>query len=613
MPGLGTIIPRVLLAFTMVTCIMGAPKAGDFELIVLHNNDMHARFEQTGAYSNDCSPSDVASNRCYGGFARVAHKVREYRATEASGGLPVLYLNAGDTYTGTPWFAVYKDNITAAFLNLLKPDAISLGNHEFDLGVNGLVPFLNEVDFPVLVTNLDLSKTPDMQTTKSLKRSAIFTKAGVQIGVIGYLTPETKQLTPVNTVEFLDEIETINKEATALKAQGVNILIALGHSGLERDKEIAAMCPDIDLVIGGHSHTFLYSGTAPDVEDPAGPYPVMVKNAAGKEVPVVQAYAFTKYLGYLHLTFDAAGNLIEFDGSPMLLNGTVERDSDVLQLLEQYRPGIVALDEQIGHTNVFLDSSRCRFEECNIGNMIADSLVVTYAATREQSTDGFWTDAAIGFVQGGGIRASLNVGPITMKDLKTVLPFGNAKVVTDITGAQLHRMLEQSVYRYDGVSGYGEFLQMAGVHVEYDLALPPHQRVVRVEVRCARCQVPSYEPLKEDELYRVILSQFLYEGGDGYDMLPGSPRELLTYGEYEITEEYLKRYSPIYPAVEWRIRLQGQPAITTTDGPIGGSTTPAMSSTTEDDNGAAMTNGIAISTLAVTLSAALSVYARQLL
>ncbi|XP_053680829.1 protein 5NUC-like [Anopheles nili] len=596
----------LLLVAAWFTCSMAAPKAGGLELIILHNNDMHARFEQTGAYSNECQPSDVSSNRCYGGFARVAHKVREYRATEAAGGLPVLYLNAGDTYTGTPWFAIYKDNITAAFLNILKPDAISLGNHEFDLGVEGLVPFLNEVDFPVLVANLDLSKTPTMQSTKSLQRSVVFTKAGVRIGVIGYLTPETKQLTPVNTVEFEDEITAINKEATTLKEQGVQILIALGHSGLERDKQIAAACPDVDLVIGGHSHTFLYSGTAPDVEQPAGPYPVMVQNTVGKNVPVVQAYAYTKYLGYLHLMFDADGNLIEFDGSPILLNGTVQRDSDVLELLEIYRPGILALDAQIGRTNVFLDASRCRFEECNIGNMIADSLVVTYAITREQANDGFWTDAAIGFIQGGGIRASISAGPITKKDLKTVLPFGNAMVLVEITGTQLRQMLEQSVHRYDGVSGYGEFLQMAGVHVEYDLSRPPLERVVAVEVRCAQCQVPTYEALQADEHYRVILSQFLYEGGDGYDMLPGSPMQLLTFGEYEITEEYLVRYSPIYPAIEWRIRLEGQPIIPTTEGPVGPTTT-TIASTTEDDNGAGRRlDGLTLVTVGMTLVATLT-------
>lgn len=253
----------LLVLLQVVVTVRGAPRNGNFQLIILHNNDMHARFEQTGAYGNDCQQEDVANNRCYGGFARVAHKVREYRAQEAAGGLPVLYLNAGDTYTGTPWFAVYKDNITAAFLNILEPDAISLGNHEFDEGVEGLVPFLNEVNFPVLTANLDLSKTPTMQDTKSLQHSIVFTKDGVKIGVIGYLTPETKQLAPINTVDFTDEIVAINKEAEVLKAQGIKILIALGHSGLERDREIAASCPDIDIVIGGHSHTFLYSGTVP--------------------------------------------------------------------------------------------------------------------------------------------------------------------------------------------------------------------------------------------------------------------------------------------------------------------------------------------------------------
>ncbi|XP_052865617.1 protein 5NUC isoform X1 [Anopheles cruzii] len=597
------VLCMLLVVVGSVYCNPAAPRATGLELIILHNNDMHARFEQTGAYSNDCQPEDVASNHCYGGFARVAHKVREYREKEAAGGLPVLYLNAGDTYTGTPWFSVYKDNITAAFLNKLKPDAISLGNHEFDLGVEGLVPFLDEVDFPVLVTNLDLSKTPTMQATKSLNRSAVFTKAGVRIGVIGYLTPETKTLTPVNTVEFVDEIEAINKEAAALKEQGVHVLIALGHSGLERDKQIAAQCPDVDLVIGGHSHTFLYSGTAPSVETPEGPYPVMVKNGAGKDVPVVQAYAYTKYLGYLHVMFDDGGNLIELDGTPILLNGTVQRDSDVLELLELYRPGILELDEKIGHTNVFLDSSRCRFEECNIGNMLADSVVITYAVSRETNADDYWTDAAIGFVQGGGIRASISAGPITMKDLKTVLPFGNAMVVTEVTGSTIRQMLEHSVHRYDGVTGYGEFLQMAGIHVEYDLSRPPLERVVSVVVRCAKCDVPSYSPLKDDSSYRIIMSQFLYDGGDGYDMLPGTPKETLMFGEYEITEEYLKRYSPIYPAIEWRIRMDGVPALppTTTTGPGAGSTT-------EDDNGAGHVNRMAMSTLVTMFLVSLNYY-----
>lgn len=600
------VLPVVLLAVLLCATpgTVGSPPKSDdppaLQLVILHNNDMHARFEQIGAYGNECQPADVASNRCYGGFARVAHKVREYRAKEANGGLPVLYLNAGDTYTGTPWFAVYKDNITAAFLNLLKPDAISLGNHEFDLGVNGLVPFLNEVDFPVLAANLDLSKTPSMQSTKSLRPSTVFTKGGVKIGIIGYLTPETKQLTQVNTVEYLDEIEAINKEAAALKSQGVNILIALGHSGLERDRQIAAGCPDIDLVIGGHSHTFLYSGTAPDeVDKPEGPYPVLVQNKAGRDVPVVQAYAYTKYLGYMKVDFDQAGNLLSFDGSPILLNGAVDRDSDVLELLDVYRPGILELDEVIGQTRVLLDASRCRFEECNIGNMISDAMVMTYAMSREQTNE-FWTDAAIAFIQGGGIRASIEVGEggnITKKDLKTVLPFGNAMILAEVTGETIRQMLEHSVSRYDGRTGYGEFLQMAGVHVVYDLSKPPGQRVVSVEVRCARCSIPSFSPLYDYDRYKIILNQFLWEGGDGYTVFSGRNFEVLTWGEYEITEEYLSRFSPVYPAVEWRITIDGE--VNPDDVTTPPTSTSVPTSTEKDDDGGAGSLQATIATVVV--------------
>ena len=111
---------------------------GNFELIILHNNDMHARFEQTGVLSNKCTKEDAAINKCYGGFARVAHEVREYRTKAAAGEIPsVLYLNAGDTYTGTPWFALYKDEIASDFLKILKPDAIvSFKNFEHEIVIN---------------------------------------------------------------------------------------------------------------------------------------------------------------------------------------------------------------------------------------------------------------------------------------------------------------------------------------------------------------------------------------------------------------------------------------------------------------------------------------------
>lgn len=122
-------LPTAFLLLLITSTISSTPLAKTtddiFKLIILHNNDMHARFEQTNAMSSRCKEDDEKNNHCYGGFARVAHEVRRYRDKAANGLIPkVLYLNAGDTYTGTPWFALYKENITAAFLKLLKPDAI---------------------------------------------------------------------------------------------------------------------------------------------------------------------------------------------------------------------------------------------------------------------------------------------------------------------------------------------------------------------------------------------------------------------------------------------------------------------------------------------------------
>uniref|UniRef100_A0A1B0DL33 5'-nucleotidase n=1 Tax=Phlebotomus papatasi TaxID=29031 RepID=A0A1B0DL33_PHLPP len=289
-------LARLLVLLSIVGLSHLAPfQEGNYEIIILHNNDMHARFDQTNAQSNACRQQEELDSKCYGGFARVSTLVKKYRTENNN----VLFLNAGDTYTGTPWFTLYKDVISSELMNILHPDAISLGNHEFDNGVEGLVPFLNHVEFPVLAANLDLSQEPTMASAKSLKPSTVFTVAGHRVGVIGYLTPDTKFLSAANKVEYIPEIVAINQEAQKLKNEGVEVIIALGHSGLTQDREIARSCPEVDIVIGGHSHTFLYSGDQPDRDIPEDVYPVVVIQPSGKQVPVVQAYAFTKYLGYL--------------------------------------------------------------------------------------------------------------------------------------------------------------------------------------------------------------------------------------------------------------------------------------------------------------------------
>ena len=200
----------------------------------------------------------------------------------------------------------------------------SLGNHEFDDGVKGLVPFINEAQFPIVTANLDLSNEPTLKSSKLLN-STILKVNGTQIGVIGYLTPMTKSIAVTDNVKFLDEIEVIREEAKKLKAQGIKILIALGHSGYEMDEKIAKEVEDIDLVIGGHSNTFLYNGEKPDSEIPEGLYPTEVVQKSGRKAYVVQAYAYTKYLGNLTVKFDKNGEISLIKGNPILVDAKIEQ------------------------------------------------------------------------------------------------------------------------------------------------------------------------------------------------------------------------------------------------------------------------------------------------
>lgn len=176
-----------------------------------------------------------------------------------------------------------------------------------------------------MTANLDLSKEPKLRAAKNLKKSTIFFIRGWKIAVIGFLTPETMSISKTEDVIFRDEVQAIQEEIERIKDEheDVKIFIALGHSGYTMDKKIAEEVEDIDLVIGGHTNTFLYNGKEPDIEVPSGLYPTVVKQPSGRKVYVVQAYAYTKYLGNLSIDFDSQGEIENIIGSPILVDSSI--------------------------------------------------------------------------------------------------------------------------------------------------------------------------------------------------------------------------------------------------------------------------------------------------
>lgn len=433
-----------------------------------------------------------------------------------------------------------------------------------------MLPLIDKVKFPIVAANLDYSKEPDL-AARHIPKSVVLNVNGVKVGVIGYLTGDTKQISQTGNVIFLDEVESIREESVRLDKEDVKIIIALGHSGFDMDKRIAKHVPLVDVVIGGHTNTFLWTGQPPDIENPEGLYPTVIEQDNGKKVPVVQAYAYTKYMGRLNVTFNHDGDLTYFQGQPLLLDSNIIEDTDVLELLERYRPEVSALDTQVlGKTRVVLDGStqECRHRECNFGNWIADAFVA-YRTTVYGGI--YWTDAPIGLVNGGAIRnsinATLNGGNVTRAELLGCMPFDNQIYTISLNGSDLIETLEIGL-RANGTSR-GEFLQMSGLKVVYDLTKPIGSRVIDVKVRCSNCFIPKYEPIDLRKSYRIVTTSFLINGGDGHHVIKdrGFKKRIEDINDLEILVWHMHRHTPIFPGLEERIQIiDGTTSKTTSDG-----------------------------------------------
>lgn len=558
---LSTLSPFLLLLLFLLdqpAGLSGAPSPAswthskDYSLTVLHTNDMHARFEQINKYSAVCKPDDEAEQKCYGGIARIKTQVDHIRARDPN----VVFLDAGDQYQGTMWFYEFGGNITAHFMNLLNYDAMCLGNHEFDDGVAGLVPFLQTAKFPVLASNIELDGIAKMAEVKKRIKLHI---GGELIGIVGYITKDTPILAKPGDLVFLDEVESVQKEVDELMKEGVNKIIALGHAGYSMDKKIAKEVKGVDIVVGGHTNTFLYKGKPPSREKPEGDYPTIVKQDDGEIALVVQAYAYGKYLGYLQATFDPAGRLSSWKGNPILLDKTVKRDPEILKEMLPYKRRLDKdVNRVIGRTSVLLNGdSQCRQEECNLGNLITDAMVSLYATNPEPDT---WNRYAISVLNSGAIRTSIAPGNITTAQLMEVLPFKNDIDIIEVSGGVILTMLEHSVENYDPKNRQGKFLQYSGMKVTFDLSKPNGQRVAEVLVRCTKCLVPKYEPLEKEKIYNLSTSNFLIKGGDGYTMIKQKIKQHLLTGNQDVhvLREHLEHYSPIITGVEGRIQFRNQ-------------------------------------------------------
>ena len=526
---------QIFVAFVITFLIVVSPaflnvvaQESRFSLRILHTNDHHAHLEPV-----------KFGDRLLGGIARRRTLIEQIRAESKTNQEPLLLLDAGDIFQGTLYFNQYLGQADLDFYNALAYDASTIGNHEFDRGQQVLADFIAKAKFPIISANIDIA--PESPLYGKVRPWHVLDIQGEKIGMFGLTTPDTAILASVGDgVKFTDPIAVARKSVLELKQQGINKIVALTHIGFDNDVLLAQKVSDIDIIIGGHSHTSV--GNIPKANHP---YPLVEKNGTKEPVLVVTDWEWGKYLGDLSVSFDRTGKLIAWAGKPHVLDASIKPNPEFADKLKAYAAPIEALRQKIiGKSLVALDGDRVklRTSETALGNLIADAILAKTKVDRVQ----------VVLINAGGIRNGFPLGDITMGHVLEALPFGNTITRVELTGKQLTEALESGVSMAE--QGEGRFPQVAGIRFVWDSKLPAGKRVTKVEVKDAS---GKFQLLNPKDVYRVATNNFLASGGDGYRSFAEGENLLETgYLLSDAIAEYITAMSPLQVKIENRIVRQ---------------------------------------------------------
>ena len=524
---------RAILGSVTALALSAGAAAADYKITILHTNDFHSRLEPVSKYDSGCSAEDNAEGKCFGGSARLITAIDKARSEREN----TILVDGGDQFQGSLFYTYYKGKAAAEMMTALGYEAMTVGNHEFDDGPEVLAGFMAAVGFPVLMSNADVSAEPSL--AGKLMPSTIIEKAGEKIGLIGLTPEDTDELSsPGKTIVFEDPAAAVAREVAKLEAAGVNKIIVLSHSGYGVDQDVAKTVAGVDVIVGGHTNTYL-SNTS---DRAAGPYPTMVTGPDGGHTAIVSAYAYGKYLGHLDVVFDDAGKIVTAVGEPIVMDGSVEENPQIkgrieqmAEPLEQIRNKVVAqTGEVIGG-----DRAVCRAEACEMGVLVADAML---ARVKSQGID-------IAITNGGGLRASIDAGEITMGEVLTVLPFQNTLSTFQLTGAGVIAALENGVSQIE--EGAGRFPQVAGIKFSFDPNMEAGSRIVEVMVQDG----DAWAPIDEAKVYGVVSNNYMRGGGDGYKIFATDGMNAYDFGPAldEVVAAYLVEHQPYTPYVDDRI------------------------------------------------------------
>ncbi|RSK28703.1 hypothetical protein EJF36_18515 [Bacillus sp. HMF5848] len=488
-----------------------------FSLTVMHTNDTHAHLD------------DVAK--------RIT-AVNEVRSEVVNS----ILLDAGDVFSGTLFFNLYEGLADVEFMNMMGYDAMVPGNHEFDKGPEVLANFIKAANFPIVSANINYTNESHLSdfykdeignpgVANSIYPAVVLDVNGEKIGVFGLTTEETAILAnPGENIIFENYLEKASETIGMLQTQGVNKIIALTHLGYKYDQILANEVEGIDIIVGGHSHTQLDAPT--------------VFNVDSEPTIIVQASEYGELLGRLDVKFDTTGILTAWNEA-LLEVSTYTEDATAQARIAELAAPLEALKATIvGKTAVELNGERAdvRSKETNLGNLIADAML-----WKAQENG----NATIAIQNGGGIRASIDAGEISLGEVLTTMPFGNTLVTLELTGAEVIEALENGVSKVE--ENAGRFPHVAGMKFSFDALQPAGSRVYDVQVETAT----GYEPIELTASYVVATNAYVADGGDGYTTFKTAKEDgrmtELFFVDYDVFTSYLDAVGEVNPQVEGRI------------------------------------------------------------
>ncbi len=484
-----------------------------------------------------------------GGLGKLATMATRLRSKNDG----VLVLSTGDDLM-VPFYDMFKGIPEIKAMNMAGYDAVTPGNHEFDLGVATYANAAKEATFDIVSSNLVIY---DSQLSRIIKPYTIKTIAGLKIGIFGLMTPELPRVSNVGSNLKVKNVFTTAREMVRLlREKGVDMIICLTHVGTQLDLDLAKTVPGIDIIVGGHTHDYLFK---------------KISSPARGEVVVVHAGVGGEKIGVL--TFLYSNRVKKPEWETVLLDSKIVGNRKIDMFLKPYQVAYEKkLSEPIGISAVDLDARKntVRSQESNLGNLIVDSWLDWFRRKNH-------VDCAL--MNGGGIRGDriYPAGKISLRTLLEIHPFGNTVYKFTLTGKQLLQALEISaatvVISGDGCGPDnrphgGAFLQVGGIRFVIDLNKKPFcaiydgrklkkllfrgERIVKAEI----FKNGSWVPIAGNDSYVVLTNSWLACGGDGYYVFnEAKKKEDTTFRIVDLLSFYVKKHSPVKPKVEGRIEI----------------------------------------------------------